>query len=57
MQIVKFIAGFVAGSLPKISEYAGRHYLTTTALLHFKYTDIRWIANRVTAMLVTRIVN
>ncbi len=30
-----------AGSLPKISEYAGRHYLTTTALLHFKYTDIR----------------
>lgn len=29
------------GSLPKISEYAGRHYLTTTVLLHFMYADIR----------------
>jgi len=27
------------GTLPKISEYAGRHYLTTTALLHFMYAD------------------
>ena len=29
-----------AGALPKISEYAGRHYLTTTVLLHFMYTDM-----------------
>jgi len=28
-----------AGALPKISEYAGRHYLTTTVLLHFMYAD------------------
>jgi hypothetical protein len=30
-----------AGSLPRISEYAGRNYLTTTVLLHFMYADIR----------------
>jgi len=30
-----------AGLLPKISEYGGRQYLTTTVLLNFKYTDIR----------------
>ena len=29
-----------SGSLPRISEYAGRQYLTTTVLLHFKYADI-----------------
>jgi hypothetical protein len=29
-----------AGALPKISEYAGRHYLTTTVLLHFMYADM-----------------
>ena len=28
-----------AGSLPKISEYTGLHYLTTTVLLHFMYAD------------------
>ncbi len=28
-----------SGALPKISEYAGRQYLTSTVLLHFMYVD------------------
>ena len=27
------------GSLPEISEYGGKHYLTTTCLIHFMYHD------------------
>ena len=27
------------GSLPEISEYGGKNYLTTTCLVHFKYED------------------
>jgi len=27
------------GLLPEVSEYAGKHYLTTTSLLHFLYED------------------
>lgn len=27
------------GLLPEVSEYSGKHYLTTTSLLHFLYTD------------------